>query len=266
MSVDFLNNQKNAIVYSYYNRQKDIKDNRCYKQLRYSIDSLRKFNQNIPVYIYISPMSIDTSSLDFGKNTNIVKFDLVGDDGGWPEDWVRLGYLELLKHRWENAIASVHSYGLDNILYLDTDTIFHNDAILLFNKYGSTRHLWAKPDNWYDLMPKIGVGNGMNDGQFMLSRQLATNEILNHIKFYVNDVLSKNKSKITEKEYLIVSWVSVQYGVWDYFNVTNNPVKYFDEYESMISNEVDYKNTDNLILHHYFSGNTSKYVPEQYLL
>ena len=83
---------KNAIVYSFHLRQGNLKDLACYKQIRYSIDTLRKFNKDIPVYVYISPSNIDTSDLGLGENVTIVKFD-VNNDGGWPQDWINLGSL-----------------------------------------------------------------------------------------------------------------------------------------------------------------------------
>lgn len=255
---------KNAVVYSFHLRNGDLKDLHCYKQVRYSIDTLRKFNKTIPVYIYISPSSIDTSDLGFDKNVNIVNFD-VQDDGGWPEDWVNSGYLEFLKHRWQNAIESIHSYDLDNIFYLDTDTVFHGDPQVLFKKYGSTNHVWAKPDNSNDLMSKVEVWPGMNDGQFILSKELANIDIMVHMKFYVNHILSKHKENLTNQEYLDLCWVSTQYAVWDYFQNHNNPVKYFDENEVMLHVEPNYKDRSKLILHHYYSGNTSKFVPNEYL-
>jgi len=254
----------NAIIYSFHVRDNSLKNNRCYKQLRYSLDTLRKFNLDVPVYIYISPSNIDTSDLKFDGNVNIVKFDSVDDDG-WPEDWVKLGYFEFLQHRWKNAIESIHSYGLDNILYLDTDTVFHGDPEILFSKYGSTNHIWAKPDNSNDLMAKVEVWPGMNDGQFILSKELADKDILRHMKFYVNHILSYNKEKLTRKEYLNLCWVSTQYAVWDYFQNNNNPVQHFDEGEVMLHVEPEHKNIDNLILHHYYSGNTIRFVPKEYL-
>lgn len=255
---------KNAIVYSFHVRGNDVKDIDCYKQLRYSIDTLRNFNKEIEVYVYISPSNIDTSDLNFGNNVNIIKFDYV-DDGGWPKDWVDWGYLEFLKHRWENAIASIHDHNLDNILYLDTDTVFHNDPEILFHKYGSTRYLWAKPDNSDELMSKVEVWPGMNDGQFIMSKELANKDILTHMKFYVNHILSKHIDKLTNEEYRNLCWVSTQYAVWDYFQNKNNPVKHFDEDEVMLHIEPEYKNTNSLILHHYYSGNTIKFLPKEYL-
>lgn len=254
---------KNAIVYSFVVRSGHIiKYVPCYQQLKYSIDTLRKYNQDIPVYVHVSGAQL--SNLAFGKNVHIVNFDVV-DDGGWPQDWVEWGYLEFLKHRWENAIGSIHKYNLDNILYLDTDTVFHNDPELLFKRYGSTEHLWAKPDNSSDLMSKVEVWPGMNDGQFILSKEVANKDILGHMKFYVNHILSKHKNNLNEEEYKNLCWVSTQYAVWDYFQNHNNPVKYFDENEVMLHVEPEYKNTDKLILHHYYSGNTHKFVPGEYL-
>jgi hypothetical protein len=253
---------KNAIVYSFVVRSGNIKELNCYKQLQYSIDTLRKYNQDIQVYVYVAGAEI--SNLPFDKNVTIVKFDVI-DDGGWPDDWVEWGYLEFLKHRWENAIRSIHNYNLDNILYLDTDTVFHNDPEILFSKYGSTDSLWAKPDNSEDLMNKVEVWPGMNDGQFILSKALAKEEMLHHMKFYVNHILSKHKEKLTEQEYRNLCWVSTQYAIWDYFQNKNNSVKYFDEYEVMLHVEPEHKDTKNLILHHYYSGNTHKFVPREYL-
>ena len=253
---------KNAIAYSFVLRSGNIKDLRCYQQLRYSIDTLRKYNQDIPVYVYIA--GADLSNLTFDKNVHVVKFDVV-DDGGWPEDWVKLGYLEFLKHRWENAIRSIHDYNLYNDLYLDTDTVFHNDPKILFDKYGSTKFLWAKPDNSTEIMNIVEVWPGMNDGQFILSKELANKDILSHMKFYVNHTLSKHRDNLTEKQYRNLCWISTQYAVWDYFQNNNNPVQYFSEDEVMLHVEPEHKNIDNLVLHHYYSGNTIKFVPKEYL-
>lgn len=255
---------KNAVAYSFHVREDSIENSRCYKQMRYSIDTLRKFNKDIPVYIYISPVTCNTSKLKFDKNVKIVKFDCI-DDGGWPEDWVDLGYLEFLKHRWENAIKTVQLNNLDNVLYLDTDTVFHADPEILFKKYGSTDKVWAKPDNSNDLMEKVEVWPGMNDGQFILSNKVASLDILTHMKFYVNHILSRHKEKLEEQEYRDLCWVSTQYSVWDYFQNQNNPVAYFHDDEVMLHTEPEYKNTDRLVLHHYYSGNTMRFLPEEYL-
>jgi hypothetical protein len=251
----------NAIVYSFHVRSGTVKELLCYKQLKYSIDTLRRFNNNIPVYIYISPSNINTKNLQLGENITIVKFD-VRDDDGWPKGWE---WKEFLQHRWENAIKAVLHNKLDNALYLDTDTVFSNNPQTLFDKYGSTEYMWAKPDNSYDLMKKVDVWPGMNDGQFIISKEVANVNILKHMKFYVNHILSKHKENLTKKEFNDLSWVCTQYAVWDYFEHQKNSVRYFDEFEVMIGNETEFKDISNLVLHHYYSGNTTKFVPQEYL-
>ena len=257
---------KNAIVYSFNLMNGKLEDLICYKQLRYSIKTLRDFNKDIPVYIHISPTSlkIDKCNLGFDSNVNVIKFD-VEDDGEWPIDWSEGVFLKCLKHRWENAIKSIHTYNLDNILYLDTDTVFHADPEILFKKYGSTKYLWAKPDNSYGLMSRINVKDGINDGQFILSKEIANKDILTHMKYYVNFILSKYKKYFNDKDYATLSWVCTQYSVSDYFQNNNNPAKYFDENEVMLHHEPNQKDITNLVLHHYYSSNSKEFLPEEYL-
>jgi hypothetical protein len=113
-------------------------------------------------------------------------------------------------------------------------------------------------------MSKIEVWPGMNDGQFIMSKEIASKDILIHMKFYVNHVLSKNKHKLTEEEYRDLYWVSTQYAVWDYFENHKNPVKHFDKNEVMVSTEPEEKNLNNLILHHYYNCNNDKFLPKEY--
>ena len=251
---------KNAIVYSFHVREQSILDNRCYKQLRYSINTLRKYNTSIPVYVYIAPIKYD---IDLGDNVKIITFEN-NDEEGWPEQWTRLGFQQFLRHRWINAIKTIHDYNLDNILYLDTDTVFYNNVSKLFDKYGNTNNIWAKPDNTFTIMNKIYCSPGMNDGQFIMSKQLAKQEILDHMKFYVHHTLNVNKSRLTEEEHIQLHWLSTQYAVFDYFKDKENPVMYFDEGEVMLHLEPEYKDCSNLILQHYYNGNFEKVAPKEF--
>lgn len=253
----------NALVYSFHVREDSILKNRCYRQLLYSIHTLRKFNKNIPVYIYIAPLGI-SKNLNFDNNTKVIEFENT-DEPGWPDSWTKLGYQQFLKHRWQNAIRTINDNNIDNILYLDTDTIFYDNVDRLFEKYGNTNYLWAKPDNTDDLMKKIEVYPGMNDGQFLLNKNIASFKILDHIKFYVNHTLSFNKDRLSNDEHLSLHWLAVQYAVFDYFANNNNNVKYFDEQEVMLHLEPTYKDTSRLVLQHYYNGNFEKCVPEDFL-
>jgi len=253
---------KNAVVYSFHVRENSISHNRSYKQLLYSLYTLRKFNKSIQAYVYISPRSIATD-LELGEGVTVVPFDNFDEDG-WPESWTSLGYQQFLRHRWENAVKSIKDYDLENILYLDTDTIFYDNVDKLFYKYGSTNKLWAKPDNSDNIMSKVEVWPGMNDGQFLLSRNVSSKKILEHIKFYVGHTLRHNQSRLSKEEHLSLHWLAVQYAVFDYFKNINNPVAHFDENEVMLHIEPTYKDTSRLVLQHYFSGNFSKFVPKEF--
>lgn len=253
---------KNAVVYSFHVREGSVADNRCYKQLRYSVNTLRNFNKDIPVYVFIAPID-KSQNIYLGENIHIVPFKNEDEDG-WPESWTTLGYQQFLKHRWQNAIKAINLFDLDNVLYLDTDTVFYDDVNKLFDKYGNSNYLWAKPDNSDSLMEKIHVAPGINDGQFILSKKVATSEILGHIKFYVNHTLEHNKDKLSKEDHLALHWVAVQYAVFDYFANKGNNVKHFDESEVMLHLEPNYKDTTNLILQHYYNGNFEKVVPKEF--
>lgn len=252
----------NAVVYSFHVRESVIAYNLCYKELLYSLHTLRKFNTSIPVYVYIS-MPAGTDSVYLGENVNVVMFENL-DEPGWPDTWTNLGYQQFLRHRWENAIKCIEDYNLDNVLYLDTDTVFHDDVNKLFEKYGNTNHLWAKPDNSDEIMCKVEVWPGMNDGQFLMSKSVSNRQILDHIKFYVRHTLEYNKERLSKEEHLLLHWLAVQYGAFDYFKSIGNPVLHFDEKEVMLHIEPTYKDTSQLILQHYYSGNFAQVVPKEF--
>jgi coproporphyrinogen III oxidase-like Fe-S oxidoreductase len=113
-------------------------------------------------------------------------------------------------------------------------------------------------------MNKVEVWPGINDGQFLLSKNIAKRQILEHIKFYVNHTLSYNKDRLTKEDHLALHWVSVQYAVFDYFQNTKNPVKHFDSSEVMLHLEPNYNDRSSLILQHYYNGNFEKVVPEEF--
>jgi hypothetical protein len=252
----------NAVIYSFHVREQNLYENKSYKQLKYSLHTLRKFNESIQAYVYISPKS-HADGVDLGKNVTVVPFDNFDEDG-WPASWTDLGYQQFLRHRWENAIGCMEDNLLDNALYLDTDTIFYDDVNRLFDKYGNTRSLWAKPDNSENIMSKVEVWPGMNDGQFLMSNQVSDSQILKHIKFYVNHTLEHNKNKLSKEEHFSLHWLAVQYAVFDYFKNINNPVLHFDESEVMLHIEPTYKDTSSLVLQHYYSGNFEKFVPKEF--
>lgn len=265
---DFLKPKRNGIVYSFYVREDRLIDNFCYKQLLYSLTTLRKYNKDIPVKVCIAPSNIDKENnklLDF-ENLEIIQFD-----SNYPntlyKSWIDLGYAEFLYHRWQNAFATLRHFSFDNILYLDTDTIFYKDPEILFKKYGNSNYVWAREDNSGVAMKGLGLVNAMNDGQFILSKNLLEHEkqFTSHSINYINRTLTNSKEIFDEKEYRNIHWLMVQYAAFDYFKSIQRPVQYFDSFEVMLHVEPEYKETSNLVLQHYFNGNTTKFVPKEFL-
>jgi hypothetical protein len=237
-----------------------------YKELVYSIKTLRDYNKDIPVKVFVSPKGkVELDSLSIDKtNLEFVEFD--NDYGtGWYPSWLEKGYAEWLFHRWKNAFNSLEAYGFDNILYLDTDTIFHKDPELLFNKYGNSEYIYAKEDNSSAIMKEINMENGMNDGQFILNKSALPHKdkFLKFIKSYTNSTLGHYQCILNEQHFHELHWLMVQYAAYNYFN-TLGILKYFDGAEVMVSNEPEFMNTERLILHHYYTGNIDKFLPSQY--
>lgn len=237
-----------------------------YKELVYSIKTLRDYNKSIPVKVFVSPKGkVDLDSLDIDKtNLEFVEFD--NDYGcGWYESWLQKGYAEWLFHRWKNAFISLENFGFDNILYLDTDTIFHGDPEILFSKYGNSRYIYGKPDNSSYIMDQLNMKDGMNDGQFILNKSIAEHKdkFLAFIKEYTNSTLSKYETLLDAKTFHELHWLMVQYSAYNYFN-PRDLLRYFDELEVMVSSQPEFMDTGKLILHHYYTGNINKYLPSQY--
>jgi hypothetical protein len=239
---------------------------RVFKQLKYSIDTLRKYNEDILVKVFVSPpqtailqdISFNTKNLEFVPFNN-----LYGND--WPKKWLDDGYAEFLFHRWKNAFESIEKFDFDNILYLDTDTIFYNNPNLLFEKYGNQDIVYGREDNSNHIMDQINMVNGLNDGQFILNKSLVhhKNEFLSFMNSYINNMLEKYKNILNEKDFHDLHWIIVQYSAYEYFSKINK-IKYFSNTDVMLSTEPDFLDISNLILHHYYSGNTDRYVPSEY--
>ena len=264
---------KNAIVYSYHIRNPDkLLSNRCFNQMLYSIKTLRDHNKTIDVNVYIAPKEELEINLDKYKdlNINFIPFDNTEKEYGsdWYPTWLSLGYAEFLFHRWQNAYRSLREGAYDNILYLDTDTVFHNDPEILFTKYGNSEFVWAKEDNTYGTMERIGIENGMNDGQFILSKNMLKYEInsLDHLRIYTNETLAKFKGKLeNDFEHFNLHWLCVQYGMYDFYKSINVPVRYFDKREVMLHIEPNHNDTSMLVLHHYYNGNAYLFIPQEYV-
>lgn len=254
----------NAIVYSFHIREDDQKRNGCYRQFLYSLETLRKHNKDIPVKVFVSSSQKLQIKIN-DANIQLINFNNVFPNS-FPRDWVETGHAEWLYHRWINAFRSFKLFDFDNILYIDTDTVFYNDPQKLFDRYGNTERLWAMPDTEIQLMNKIGLGTGMNDGQVIISSKIYkySKEIVGYMERYVYDIIENKRESLTEEEHFHLYWLCTQYAIASYFKNINNPVQYFDNKFVIIGDMDEGLDKTDLILHHYFSGNTNRYLPERF--
>jgi hypothetical protein len=257
----------NGVVYSFHVRHGKLVNNLCYKQLLYSISTLRAHNKTTPIKVYISPKTVDTSEskLDTLSNVEVIKFDNHYPSELLNKEWVEEGHAEFLYHRWKNAFRTLAYYGFDQILYLDTDTVFYNDLYVLFKKYNG-KMVWAREDNTYDVMSFLNLDEAMNDGQFILNKL-----VLDHLSnfddtviSFINKSLDKCKDNFDRDAMRFkVRWIMIQYALYTFFKELGHPVAYFDHEDVALHSEKDEPN-DQPILRHYYSSNSEKYLPKEF--
>jgi hypothetical protein len=258
----------NGIIYSVHVDEPTLRQNYSIEQFKLSYASLRKFNNEIPVKLYISPSNkIDPSKYDLKfDNLEIVLFDAVAD--------IRLEhqrYAKWTSHKWENSFKALRSFNFDNILYVDTDTFFQKDPAFLFEKYGNKDLIYGKPDvsdRWTTIFN--ARNGGMNDGTYVISKYMLKheNDLLKARVDYVFDLQEKFKTT-NDQEIKItgVQWVACQYGVSEYLLDINKPLQFFDEndvYIIHIMNEYEALPDiikQNFTIVHYLNYNMKHFAP-----
>ena len=263
----FIKEMENGIVYSFHVREDNTRKNYCYKQLRYSLSTLRSFNSEIPVKVFISPAQLANQD-DFSEFDNV---EVIGFDNVYPDDlndqWVSDGYAQFLLHRWDNAFKALAGYRFQNILYLDTDTVFHGDPEELFLKYAKPKAVICREDNSVEVLSAIGHPGSMNDGQFILNKSEVSHRrnLMHYTHRYVNKMLEEFYGKIDAKLYHEMKWILIQIAATNYFRLSDISVEFFEKENVMLHVEVEHLDMSNLILHHYYTGNTQKFLPKDYL-
>lgn len=265
-----------AIVYS-YNRRADarvgLNNLYHYDEMLYSVSTVRKYNKNIPIYIYLSPQFVmeytDTKIDKLFENVNIIYFDnTFSEYDKWPEKYIRMEYWHCLQHRWKNAMNCIIENNFDRILFLDSDTILHDDVNNLFEIYSDENSFYALDDCTYHILEKLKVTHptisfGMNDGQFILSKKIANKLFENffdtHRKIII-DLLENSAEILTESEHTHLHWLAGQYALYLLLETYQIPYSKFDIQHVQFSTQPDHNDTSKLILHHYFSGNRHKYL------
>lgn len=259
---------KNAIVYSIFCSDDILEQNYSFLQLRYSIDTLRKFNKDIPVIVYLAPTGILETLRGPVPSDNVtyMTYDI------HPNDKLENFFYSLwTSHKWPNTFHALETGGYDNVLYADADTFWQRDPEELFNKYGNDKSIYTKRDSFAEfeslLQPKSPPAN---DGINLVSKYLIP---------YKEDIINARIDKVIEwqrkheditDERLIVSglqWLAYQYAVSECMFELDNPVKFFDKEDVALEdewNDMTPAERREVAVMHYFNYNTEYYVPQMY--
>jgi hypothetical protein len=111
------------------------------------------------------------------------------------------------------------------------------------------------------------VGFSMNDGQFMLNKSESHHheELMNFTYEYVNSKMTNLLGKIDDDDYDAMRWILIQIAATEYFIKAGASIEIFETKDVMLHVEPEHNDTTDLVLHHYYSGNTSKFVPKDFL-
>ena len=114
------------VFYSYkINRNSHINDHEL-KRLDHSISSLRKFNHEIPVYLFCDDPEFIPPYFSLEYDVRVLPFEKAHNHGMlFIHKWYNLKFFDKRSGEFDNS----------NILYVDSDTLFYGDVQYLFNHY-----------------------------------------------------------------------------------------------------------------------------------
>ncbi len=254
----------NAIVYSMYIESYDIEKSLQWQELKYSLDTLRKYNKQINVKIYIAPYGI---SKTISRNINLENCEIIDFDVDPNPLLPNQTYAKWLDHKWKTAFKTLQDY--DRVLMIDCDTFYTDDPVKLFNKYNDTSRIYSKADLWEKVLKFFDITEQvMNDGVVLLSKE--------HLKYkekfleardnYVLNLIKKTKNKIdhnSEIWNLGLLWTAAQFGISNYLLNIGNPIVVFDQIDVGFPDEYQ-KLGNNIGIVHYTSYEVHNFLPKKY--
>jgi hypothetical protein len=258
---------KNAIVYSVNSVEEKFYYSSRFRQLLYSVSRLRRFNKDIDVYAYVSDKDF-FSKIEKYKSLNIIfKYFEIPSYEVPNIDYSNSKNAEKLWHRWTNTFETLKNLNYDNVLYIDTDTVFYDDPEILFSLYGNTKSIYTREDNCYDIMKSLGVeNNGLNAGQVLFSKNLIQTEkdMFKFMKEYIDTKLLKAKNQVSQEMYNQTLWVIDQYALYEYYKSIGVQINIYENKHVMLHLEPWINSTSELVLHHYLNGNYKVAVPAEF--
>lgn len=261
---------KNAIIYSLHCNEPKIDSLSQWQQTRYSIDTLRLFNADIPIKVYLSPPGIlDTAIMPYEKtNVEFIEFDAQPDKR--LDD---LSASRFTSHKWTSTFNAIEEFTLDNALYVDGDTIWNADPEILFDKYGNSERIYTKQDLYTPFINAINLKSpAMNDGVNMVSKKILKhkNYITEQRVLRVVEWQQNYKDKLSDDLFFVgIQWAACQYAISEALADIGEPVYFFDDNDVLLSSELSSLKTIesvNPVVFHYFNQNSKTYLKNWYSL
>jgi Glycosyl transferase family 8 len=261
----------NALVYSMHVDEGDVASNYSFEQLKLSVSTLRKYNKDLKVLVYISPKGILGTNKFKIDNTNL---EFVEYNADYDKRLNNRIYSIWTSHKWANTFHALRTGKFDNVIYMDSDTIFQKDPAYLFEKYGNTKTIYGKKDVSDTWLKVFNVRNGgMNDGVFLISKKALKYEkgLLEHRVQYVYDLQEKFKDE-TDPNIVVtgVQWVACQYAMSEYMLDQNNPIKFFDDEDVYVVGwlptfkDLSFEEKTKMCVIHYLSYNMWYFAPNAF--
>lgn len=257
----------NAVIYSIHSIEENFENSDRLRQLIYSVINLRKFNSDIKVYVYVSDKNF-LDKINIYQKLNIIfqyfepiNYITENKDYDNSKNSVRLW------HKLTNSFNTLKNFKYDNVLCVDTDTVFYDDVEKLFSIYGNSNSIYTKQDNCYDIMKILNVqNNGLNSGQMLFSKKLISteNNLFNFMKLYIKSKLDEVKTVMPDDMYRQTVWVIDQYAIYEYYKFIGIPVNIYDTRHVMLHLEPWINPVNDLILHHYLNRNYTVAVPSDF--
>lgn len=258
---------KNAIVYSIHSNSPKLDPLIAWRQIRYSIDTLRIVNKKIPVKVYISPPGIiDTAVMPYqSENIEYIEFNATADKRIDDANKARL-----TGHKWISTFNALEKFDFDNVIYVDGDTVWYKDPEILFEKYGGSEHIYSKQDRMDNFVGFLGIeAPVMNDGVNMVSKKVLKYKDYILKERYDRVFAWQERFRNTHDEQNIygIQWLSCQYAVSEAMKEVGIPVKYFDIGDVLLASDpmgCHYPEKSGAVLFHYLAQNTNKFLPKWY--
>ena len=264
---------KNAIVYAVYSDKEDFENLLQWREIQYSVKTLREYNKDIDIKIYVAPEINVAKAVGLEKFDNVEVISLELPEMG-PE-WINKTIAKWLAMKWNAAFKALEVFKYDSVLMVDPDTVFQKNPQYIFEKYNDGS-IYARPEDWKDFVVDfLKISRPvMNDGIVLIpKRYLKAKDLLleqrNLFSFKLADEYRSTEGDLGFYWNRGIWWASFQYGISEYLNNAFDPVKYFDimdvstlrDFEKIPNQE----ERDEVCLIHYFSIGVKKFLPNKWL-